>query len=122
MVNQYCVCLRDEESWRICLFHFPVAKELWRVVLDSWVMLWVYRTTVMDLIQEWDEARVARRRRKLWILIPLCLIWLIWRECNPSLCFIKGCVGLLTCLGFFFVIPHFFVQGWHPLDASSIKF
>lgn len=41
MVNQFCVCLRDEESVMHLFIYCLVAKELWNAVLVLWGILWV---------------------------------------------------------------------------------
>ncbi|KAI8530551.1 hypothetical protein RHMOL_Rhmol11G0068500 [Rhododendron molle] len=41
---------------------------------------------VMELLIAWNGARVGKRRKSVWAMIPLCLMWTLWRERN-SRCF-----------------------------------
>lgn len=50
-----------------------------------------FSRNVMDLLIVWRGARVGKRRKHvwgLWAMIPLCLMWIIWREKNMR-CFEK---------------------------------
>lgn len=72
MIRVYCMCLING-----C----PMAWELWTSVLSwtgiPWVFLWRWLSCCMVA---W--LLFGRLRRKIWALIPLCLMWLIWREWN----------------------------------------
>ncbi|KAI8534896.1 hypothetical protein RHMOL_Rhmol10G0132200 [Rhododendron molle] len=37
---------------------------------------------VMELLIAWNGARVGKRRKCAWAMIPLSLMWTIWRERN----------------------------------------
>lgn len=73
MVNQCCMCLRDGRVLGAFVYYCPVAKELCNVLV-LWGMSWTCGCG-MGL-----DFRGGRTMLKVWIMIPLCLMWLIWRE------------------------------------------
>ncbi|KAI8548083.1 hypothetical protein RHMOL_Rhmol07G0244900 [Rhododendron molle] len=44
--------------------------------------MWAMSKNVMELLIAWEGVRMAKRRKQTWALIPLCLMWVIWRERN----------------------------------------
>lgn len=37
---------------------------------------------VLELLIAWGGARVGKRRKRVCLMIPLSLMWIIWRERN----------------------------------------
>ena len=81
-MNMCCICKRDTESVNHlcirCLF-------AWTSILSWFHRAWVFLEEVMDLFRSWRGAGVGKRRRKMWLLIPLCFVWIVWQDRNNHL-------------------------------------
>ncbi|KAI8534893.1 hypothetical protein RHMOL_Rhmol10G0132200 [Rhododendron molle] len=82
IVNKCCMRKRDAETVDHLLIHCPVAWELWSVVFSWFGLRWAMSRNVMELLIAWNGARVGKRRKCAWAMIPLSLMWTIWRERN----------------------------------------
>jgi hypothetical protein len=51
-------------------------------VLSWFGIQWVMSRNVIELLIAWRGGRVGMRRKCVWNMIPLCVIWIIWRERN----------------------------------------
>ncbi|KAI8552751.1 hypothetical protein RHMOL_Rhmol06G0291500 [Rhododendron molle] len=77
---------RDADTVDHLLIHCPVAWELWTTMISWFVIRWALSRNVMELLIAWKGAKVGKKRKRVWNLIPLSLMWIIWRERN-SRCF-----------------------------------
>ncbi len=57
------------------LLHCAYACELWSFVFCLFGVSWVIPARVIDVLA-WGGQRV------IWDAVPLCLMWLLWRERN----------------------------------------
>ena len=83
IVIDWCfMCKRDAESVDHLLIHCVYASELWSLILSIFGVQWVMPASVRDLFACWNQERGRGRRQQAWRVVPLCLIWCIWRERN----------------------------------------
>ena len=62
------------------LLHCGKDYRLWCFVYRIFGISWVPSGTVSDLFSWWNW--LGKRSSHIWNLVPLCLMWCIWRECN----------------------------------------
>ena len=51
------------------------------IVFHSFGIQWVILGRVMDLLFGWYNW-FGKHSSDVWNLVPLCLMWSVWRECN----------------------------------------
>jgi hypothetical protein len=76
-----CMCKNDDESVDHLFIHCGTAQMLWNLVLRSVGIDWVFPSCVLDLLFGWWNW-FGKSFSGVWNLIPSCLIWTIWWECN----------------------------------------
>ena len=69
-----------------CCLHCPVAMDLWSMVLGLFGVSWVMPKSVVGLLACWQSRFGRYWNGYIWIIIPHCLMWCLWRERNNS-CF-----------------------------------
>jgi hypothetical protein len=85
MVNRCWLCESNGEFVDHLLLHCEVANALWNVIFSRFGVCWVMPGSVRELFASWwsgDRSRSA----VVWKMVPLCLMWCIWRERNAR-CF-----------------------------------
>ena len=69
-------------SSSIGTFSFIVLwRVLWNFVFRSFGVQWVLPNRVIDLLDGWWNM-LGIHSSDIWNTIPLCLMWMIWRERN----------------------------------------
>jgi hypothetical protein len=63
------------------LLHCHIARELWNLFFRMFGVEWIMPKRVVDLLACW-KGKGQRDLKIVWSLIPLCLMWCIWRERN----------------------------------------
>ena len=63
------------------LLHCGKAYRLWCFVLRIFGISWVPSCTVQDCLFSWWNW-LGKHSSYIWNLVPLCLMWCIWRERN----------------------------------------
>ena len=82
IISWHCMCKVDGESIDHLFIHYPVAKELWDTVLSLFGVTWVMPQHVRELIEGWFIGLPRQRQSRIWISVPHCLMWCLWRERN----------------------------------------
>ena len=77
-----CMCKRNGESVDHLLIHCPIAFDLWSMVFTLFGIHWVMPKTVVDLLACWQGKLGRHRNSAIWMTVPHCFIWCIWRERN----------------------------------------
>ena len=79
-----CKCNSDsvDHLFLYCL----VASELWDMVFGLFGVCWVMPMSVVGLFACWQGHFGHHHNGDIWKVIPLCLMWCIWKERN-SRCF-----------------------------------
>ena len=81
MVNRCCLCKLDGESVDHLLLHCVVARSLWNTILSRFGLSRVMPNKVVDLMACWWYGGNSRSV-VVWKMMPLCLMWCVWRERN----------------------------------------
>ncbi len=81
LVGWCCMCRSADESVDHLFLHCQVARELWSFIFRCVGIDWVLPFRVSDLLFSWWNW-FGKRSSGVWILIPSCLMWTIWRERN----------------------------------------
>lgn len=72
-----CICSGEDVDHLLlyCIF----ATCLWWEVLNLFGIQWVMSSTVKEVFHSWNFKR-RKRRSKVWDVIPLALMWVVWRK------------------------------------------
>ena len=80
--NRCFLCGCEEETVNHILLHCTVVWVLWEIVLVLFGIQWVFPETIKDMLFSWRGSFVGKKRKKIWISIPLCIFWTVWKERN----------------------------------------
>ena len=75
------MCCCSVETVDHLLIHCPVAGALWSWVFHTFGIYWVLPGKVADLLFSWWNG-LGRHSLDIWNMVPICLVWTIWKECN----------------------------------------
>ena len=81
-----CMCKYNGELVDHLFLHCLVAMDLWSMVLGLFGVSWVMPKSVVGLLACWQGWFGRHRNDHIWIIVPHCLMWCLWRERN-SRCF-----------------------------------
>ena len=76
------MCKRNGESVDHLLIHCPLAFDLWSLVFTLFCIHWIMPKTVVELLACWQGKFGRHRNAAIWVAVPHCLMWCIWRERN----------------------------------------
>ena len=82
LVNRCFLCEEKEETIDHLLIHCSRAKMLWDLVLTITDTNWVFPRMVCQCLLAWQSVSVGKKRKKVWMAVPLCLFWTLWMERN----------------------------------------
>ena len=74
-----CCCCGETVDY--LLLHCGKAYRLWCFVFRSFGISWFPSRMVLDLLFSWWNW-LGKNASYIWNLVPLCLMWCIWRERN----------------------------------------
>ena len=80
------MCKCNSETINHLFLHCPVALELWDMVFGLFGVCWVMPFSVVGLLACWQGRFGRHRNGDIWMVVPLCLMWCIWKKRN-SRCF-----------------------------------
>ena len=75
------MCHCNGEMVAHLLLHCETTFGLWSRALGFFGIQWVLPGMVTDLLLGWWKW-LGKHSSDIWNLIPLCLMWLLWRERN----------------------------------------
>jgi hypothetical protein len=81
LVGWCSICRCSGETVNHLLLHCPVAVGLWNFIFCSFGINWVLPGMVVDLFFGWKNE-FGKHSYDVWNLVPLCLMWTLWRERN----------------------------------------
>jgi hypothetical protein len=81
MVGQCYLCCSDGETVDRLLLHNPFSPVLRRFLFRWFHVNWVIPRSVKDLLFGWRNW-FGKHHSDIWNLAPLCLMWIVWLECN----------------------------------------
>ena len=78
----WCImCRCNEVTVDHLLLHSRKAHQLWSFVFRTFGILWVPSRSVADFLFSWWNW-LGKHSSNIWNLVPLCLMWCIWRLCS----------------------------------------
>ena len=80
------MCKCNNETVDHLFIHCPVALEMWDMVFGLFGVCWVMPMSVVELFACWQGRFGRHRNGDIWMVVPHCLMWCIWKERN-SRCF-----------------------------------
>ena len=80
--NRCLLCEEDEETIDHMLIHCKRAKTLWNLFLSIVGASWVFLRLVLHTLLAWQRAAVGKKRKKIWMAEPLCMLWTLWYARN----------------------------------------
>ncbi|GMP39669.1 hypothetical protein CsSME_00010408 [Camellia sinensis var. sinensis] len=81
--NILCVfCKNEVETVNHVLLHCPLVWKVWAGILNWWDVCWVMSGSVEALLQWWASARFKKKVMCIWKIVPLLLLWSIWKLRN----------------------------------------
>ena len=80
------MCKYNGESVDHLFLNCLAAMDLWSVVLDLFGVNWVTTKLVVGLLACWQGQFGQHRNGHIWITVPHCFMWCLWRERNSN-CF-----------------------------------
>lgn len=76
------MCQHSSKTVNHLLLHCSVASDLWNMFLSISRVSWVVPRNVKDTMESWSLWVVDRAIKKIWQMIPACIVWSIWMERN----------------------------------------
>ena len=85
------MCKRNGELVDHLLLHCPIVYELWFMVFTLFGIYWAMPKTMVKHPACWQGNFGHHHNGVIWMVVPHCLVWCIWRERNNQ-CFeiLKG--------------------------------
>ncbi|KAL0015045.1 hypothetical protein SO802_002114 [Lithocarpus litseifolius] len=78
----WCImCRQCGETVDHLLLHCVTAHRLWSLALRSFGVSWVVPSSFHDLLFGWWNW-FGKLSSRIWNLVPLCIVWCIWKERN----------------------------------------
>jgi hypothetical protein len=77
-----CMCKKSGKSIVHLLLHCEVAMEVWNMMCQLFGVMWVMLGSVTDCLGSWRTQKGNRTVLQTWRMVPLCVMWCIWRERN----------------------------------------
>jgi hypothetical protein len=118
VVNRCWLCESDREFVDHLLLHCEVANALWNVIFSWFGLCWVMPGSVRELFACWWSSGRSRSA-VVWKMIPLCLMWCIWRERNIR-CFEDSLRSFEKICHYFLFTLSIWTAGW--LASTVISF
>jgi hypothetical protein len=76
------MCKKSGEFIVHLLLHCKVALEVWNMVCQLFGVMWVMLGSVTDCLGSWRAQKGIRTVLQTWRMMPLCVMWCLWRERN----------------------------------------
>ncbi|KAL7189991.1 hypothetical protein ACSBR1_039601 [Camellia fascicularis] len=81
--NVSCIFCRNElETVNHLLLCCPFSWRIWSNIINWWGVSWVLSGSVSSLLQWWDGYRFNKKEKVIWKVMPLAVLWSIWRKRN----------------------------------------
>ena len=81
LVDWCIMCRNCGETVDHLLLYCEMAHWLWCFALKSFGLSWVIPRLIPDLLF-WLVELVGKHSSQIWNLVPLCILWCIWKERN----------------------------------------
>ena len=101
-VDWYVMCRCYGEIMDHLLLHWEKVHQLWSFAFKSFGVSWFLPRMVLDILFDWWNW-LGKHSSSIWNLVPLCLMWCIWKEHNQQT--LRTCMDRVTsCLLFLVVL------------------
>ena len=80
--NRCFMCEEEKKTIDHLLIHCKSVKLLWDLFLSIVGISWVFPQSVLHTLLAWQGATMGKKRKKIWLVAPLCLFWNTWRARN----------------------------------------
>ena len=78
----WCImCRHSGKTVDHLLLHCEMTHRLWSFVYITFGLSWVISSSIPDLLFGWWNW-LGKHSSQIWNLVPLCILWCIWREWN----------------------------------------
>ena len=81
IVDWFCMCKHSGESPNH-LLHCEAAQSLWSMVFCLFGVVWVMPSSVVEVMASWMGSFRKSHHAEVWGAVPLCVMWVLWRERN----------------------------------------
>jgi hypothetical protein len=82
IVDWCCMCKHSGESPNHLLLQCETAQSLWSMVFCLFGVIWVMPGSVVEVMASWMGSFRKSRHADVWGAVPLCVMWVLWRERN----------------------------------------
>ena len=82
LANRCFLCQMFEESIDHLLLHCEKTRKVWMFLLSLFGVSWVFSFLVKETLLGWRGSFVGKKRKEVWQVGPLCLLWVIWKARN----------------------------------------
>ena len=76
------LCGNDEESIDHLCLNCPKIKGMCQVLFSFSVKSCFTPLSVKEMLEKWFTLPLGQKDSKLWRAVPVCLLWVIWKERN----------------------------------------
>jgi hypothetical protein len=76
------MCKKSVESIEHLLLRCEVPRDLWSYIPILFGVEWVMLRRVLELLASWGTSFGCGPAKEVCRLVPLCLMWCLWRERN----------------------------------------
>ncbi|XP_026458414.1 uncharacterized protein LOC113358916 [Papaver somniferum] len=80
--NCCILCGDSNESQDHILLHCKVAHRIWMAVTPNHHWSWVFPNTLYSFAHTWSHNKLTQSGKIVWDLLPVAMIWVLWRERN----------------------------------------
>ena len=81
LVDWCIMCRHCGETVDHLLLHCEMAHRLWSFALITFGLSWIIPRSIPDFLFGWWNW-VGKHSSQIWNLVPLCILWCIWKERN----------------------------------------
>ena len=80
----YVLFLKLRTSKLHLFLHCPVVMDMWAMVFGLFGVSWVISQSIVGLLACWQGRFGRHRNGYIWLMVPHCLLWCLWRERNSQ--------------------------------------
>ena len=76
------MCKCNSEIVDLLFLHCLIVLELWDMIFGLFGVCWVMPMSVVKLLACWQGRFGRHHNGDIWMVVPHCLTWCIWKERN----------------------------------------